>query len=803
MIAPRWRKEIRDLWSQKARSILVVLSIAVGVFAVGMIAGTRVILSEALTSSWMAVRPASATVYTADFDEDLLWTVRRMPGVADADARRSFSVRFHAGPPATGSDEGESAWRNLSLITVPDFEDIRIFELTPELGQWPPPDREIVIERASLAWMGLQVGDQVTVEAPDGKIRVLRVAGTVHDLTQISAGWVGRAAGYINRETLEWLGEDFSFDELHFVVSENEMDQEHIHAVAETVRDKIERSGRTVYYTSVEEPGKHPAASDIEPILLILGVLGFLSLILSGFMVINVMQALLSQQTRQIGVMKAIGGKKPQIFAMYVLMVGLFSILALLIGMPLGALGAYGMSNYLAKLVNFDITDWSVPYGVVALEIFVGLFIPLAASLYPIWSAVRITAREAMTDVGVTDARHTGTYLNRALQSLRVISRPLMLSLRNTFRRKARLALTLATLTLAGATFVAVFSVRDSLMLTLDGMYDYISYDVLVSFSKAHRTNELENIALQTPGVQIAESWRFNSARRVYEDGSESDSFSISAPRLDSQLIHPTVQEGRWLLPKDEQAVVVNTLLLRDEPDIGIGDDIVLKIEGEELVWRVVGIVSGTPPNPTVYVNLPHFSEEIGGAGRAGVVFVVTNNHDAAEQERVAKLLEERYEAAGLTVRSTQTSATEKGQIASQFNVLVAFLLIMAVLLAVVGAIGLAGTMSLNVLERRREIGVMRAIGASTPTLFRIVTVEGVTIGLISWTIGVLVAMPLSRALSNAVGVSILEATLTYKFSLFGVLLWLILVLTLATGASLLPARSATKVSVRAALAYE
>lgn len=803
MVAPRWRKVLRDLWSQKARTVLVVLSIAVGVFAVGMIAGTRVTLSRSLTTSWQTVRPSSGTLYTATFDEELLWTVRRMPEVADADARRSISVRFHAGE-AVPPDAADSVeWRSLSLITMPHLDDLRIFRVVQEQGSWPPPDREIVIERASLEWMGVEVGDLVTVEAPNGKLRTLRVAGTTHDVTQTSATWIGRATGFINRETMEWLGLDYAFDELQFVVAHNEFDEDHIRAVAEGVRNKVEASGRTVYYTWVDEPGKHPAEEQIQPVLLILGVLGFLALILSGFMVVNTMQALLAQQVRQIGIMKAIGARRPQIFAMYVGMVLLFSVLALALGIPLGALGAFGMSRFMARLVNFDIASYGIPLSVLGLEIAVGLLVPLAASLYPIMSAARVTAREAMNDYGVANSTNRRTVIDQALQSMRRLSRPLLLSLRNTFRRKGRLALTLTTLTLAGAIFIAVFSVRDSLLLTLDGMYDYISYDVLVSFRKSHRTDELEKIALETPGIVAAESWRFNSARRVHADGTESDNFSLQAMRLNSRLVHPTVLEGRWLLPEDEEAVVVNTLLLRNEPDIAVGDEIVLRIEAEEYPWRVVGIVSGTPPNPSVYVNLPHFSERIGGMGRAGVVFVVTEDHSPGAQTRIAKQLEKRYEDAGLSVQRTQTSATERGQIASQFNVLVVFLLIMAVLLAVVGAIGLAGTMSLNVLERRREIGVMRAIGASTRTLFHIVTVEGITIGLISWLVAVVLALPLSRLLSNAVGVSILEASLTYKFSLFGAALWFGLVLLLATGASLLPARSATQVSVRAALAYE
>ena len=84
MLSPRWRKVLRDLWGNKARTVLVVLSIAVGVFAVGMITGTRVVMSREMHASWAAVNPASATLYADLFDEDLIWTVRNMPGVGEA-----------------------------------------------------------------------------------------------------------------------------------------------------------------------------------------------------------------------------------------------------------------------------------------------------------------------------------------------------------------------------------------------------------------------------------------------------------------------------------------------------------------------------------------------------------------------------------------------------------------------------------------------------------------------------------------------------------------------------------------------
>lgn len=276
----------------------------------------------------------------------------------------------------------------------------------------------------------------------------------------------------------------------------------------------------------------------------------------------------------------------------------------------------------------------------------------------------------------------------------------------------------------------------------------------------------------------------------------------IRAPKVGSRLIEPTLLEGRWLLPDDENAIVLNTFMLKDEPDIKLGDEIELSIEGKESMWRVVGIMKGMP-FPMGYVNFNYFSKHIGGVGRAGVVFVQTENHDAPYLARLEKEMEAHFEGLGLNVSSTMTSDREKAQIETQFNVLVVFLLIMAILLAVVGGIGLMGTMSLNVLERIREIGVMRAIGASDGAVLQVVIVEGILIGLLSWFIAIVLAWPLSKVLSDAVGYSILQAELNYTFSTGGTIIWLVVALVLSALASVWPARNASRITVREVLAYE
>jgi putative ABC transport system permease protein len=169
----------------------------------------------------------------------------------------------------------------------------------------------------------------------------------------------------------------------------------------------------------------------------------------------------------------------------------------------------------------------------------------------------------------------------------------------------------------------------------------------------------------------------------------------------------------------------------------------------------------------------------------------------------VVRALEEHFEHVGMDVGATAKVEEEMAEVEALFEVIVVLLLIMAFLLAVIGGLGLMGTMSINVLERTREIGVMRAIGASNKSVRRIFIVEGIIIGVISWLVGAVVAMPISKVLSDLIGAQFLSAPLNYTFSVAGVIIWLVLVIVLATVASFLPAWNASRITVREVLAYE
>jgi len=800
MLSPRWRKVLGDLWSNKTRTILVVLSIAVGVFAIGMVGGARVILIRDLTGTWMSVNPASATLTTEAFDDELVQIVRKMPGVSEAEARRTIAVRVRVGP-----DE----WKNMSLLAIPDFDDMRINTVRPLSGAWPPKAHAVLLERATSSFLGVRPGEMMLIELPDRQQRTLKVDGLVHNPGECPPALCKVGLGYITLDTAEWLGQPREFNLLNIVVAEKKFDTEHIKAIASQVQTKLEKSGRIVFGTVVLDPGKHPLDSFVTALIYLMGIIAFFALLLSGFLVVNTVGALLTQQTRQIGVMKSIGARSRDIVGMYLVTVLAFGLLSLFVSVPLGVLGAWALSSFFAGAFNFDITTVSVPPLVLGLQVMAGLLIPLLAALVPVLSGTRITVREALSGYGLGKGRFGKGRIDRLLvgfdlvSKLRFMSRPMLLSLRNTFRRKGRLALTLTTLTIAGVIFMAVMSARASLNLTLDDIFAYYNYDVNVTMNRSYRTVMLDDV-LKVPGVTGVEYWSSYGGQRLLDDDREStNSFSIRSLPAQTKLFRPKMREGRWLLPEDAPAVVVNTAFLKKEPDVKLGDELRVKVAGKKTTLRVVGIADILFGEPMVYVNQPYFDQVVGEVGKASQAQLLTERRDGAFQAQVAKAVEERFKLQGLELAGTRTLTQEQADASVGINIVVAFLLIMAVLLAVVGGLGLMGTMSINVIERTREIGVMRAIGATDGAVLQIVIVEGVLIGMLSWLIGALIALPVSKLMNDGVGVAFQATGLSFTFSALGVLLWLGIVVVLAALASFLPAWNASRVTVRDVLAYE
>jgi putative ABC transport system permease protein len=793
-VRPRWKKVYRDLLAHKVRTILVVLSIAVGIFAVAVMMGGRAVLIRSLDTGFPATRPPSVTFNTTPFDEHLLRAVERDSEVEAVQGRRRIGISFRV-------NGGE--WKTMTLWALRDYEDQAVAEVSL-LGRskWPRQG-QLLVEKGSVAFSGLKNGDTVEFETADKKHPVLTVSGVAHDLNSMVPMMTGAAVGYMSWDSLPDFDEPQSDNQLDVRQKGNPTSVAEVTSFGAHLRDDIiEPQGVSVLRMQAHEPGVQNIADIFKAVSMLLVLVGAMTLVLSGFLVVNTIGALVTQQMRQLGVMKAIGGRRGQLAAMFFVMVAIYGALGLAVALPLGQLGSNWFADFGASQLDFLVTDYSTPPGILAIELAVGLLVPLLAAAVPVITGMRMPVRQALYNTGVSSAEFGEGLVDGLLGKLRGLPRPVALALRNTFLRKGRLALTLITLTLAAGVFMGVASVRTSIDYTVQRLAEHRGMDIWANLYPPEPLAEVTSAALRVPGVTGAEGWILRSAVRQKPDRSESGVLSVYGLPPNTRYLKPEILSGRWLKPDDTDAIVVDDGLVKDNPDVEIGDLITLRIRSADEVFRVVGIARGDLLNIYTYVNRDYLDSVLGAHGSVETLMIGTSQHDADFQTATARKVTDDFSARQMRITDTITQRTLQKTIADSLNIIVVFLVIMAALLAAVGGIGLSGTMSINVLESTREIGVMRAVGASNASIYQIFITEGIVVGLVSWALGVVVSVPVALGLTSALS-SAMGFQLSFAYSPLGVFAWLGFVIAISVAASLLPAYRAARVSVAEAITYE
>jgi putative ABC transport system permease protein len=800
MLGPRWRKVISDLLSNKGRTLLVILSIAVGVFAVGFVMTGFDILLTDMNVDYMSSNAHEAVLYTSPFIDDDLSAIRRMTGIDQAEGRSAYYGRVVL---------SETNKIPITISGIKNPADLKVDLLKPNTPGSSIPvlgEREILFDRSAMSVLNVKAGDSVSIENYDGKHqRTLKVIGYVHDVNAVPYVFSQILYAYVSPKTIEWMGGSLDYSSLYLTVKENKTDETHVKAISSSVEDKFKKSGGEIYQSVVIQPGRHFASDITKALATIMGILGGLSVFLSAFLVVNTISSLLSQQIRQIGMMKAIGGQTGQIITMYLMMVAGFGLLALALALPLSTLLGYGVAILFSSMLNFELGPLRVPTASLAMQLLVAIGIPVGAALIPIIGGTRVTIREAISSYGLGAGQFGKNFFDRMVEKVNFLSRPLLISLRNAFRRKGRMMLTLSTLTLAGAIFIAVFNLQGAFDITIQQTLGYVLSDINISFDKYYRTIEVYPIVKSFSGVEIVEAWGGGTGQLLSVDKKSSQSIQLIAPPSNSKLIKPTLVKGRWITAGDENAIVIDNHLLTLRPDLKVGDNVIIKINDKEYTWKIVGQyqMAGNVLTPLVYTSYEYLTQLTNQVGKTTNVRVQINPNDPASQETARKTYEAALKAAGINVTDITTGAQVQASNAATTNVLVYFLLVMSVLIAMVGGLGLSGTMSMNIIERTREIGVMRAIGASDRDIATLVLVEGMLIGIISWILGTILAFPISYLLDYAVGVAFIQSPLNFVFQPAGCIIWLVGMVVIAAIASLVPARNASRLTVREVLAYE
>ncbi len=793
------RKKIRsDVFDNLGRTIQVVLIIAIGSVAVGTILGSLELIQLDITTNWLKNNPASIGLALGDkgIDQDMVDTIDRFKEVDKAEAQLQRGIKWRRST--------TEAWLPGLLYARDDYEAMKLFTLRLEGGDWPR-NKIMTVNRG----FDIKPGDRLILSV-NNKERVVEIGGVTWYMNFPPPNFGGDPIFFTTKEHFADLTGEDNFT--YFTASVPGNYQESTSAAAAIrIEDRIEGEDVEVYPgttddTKVIDPSKHPAQDPVNGVFLILQIMAFAALILGLFLVYNTITAIISQQVPQIGVLKAIGATRGQILLLYYSMVFIYGLLAVLISIPLGALAGHGLRVWLVNFMEMDPGPFDFSTSAILTQIAICIFAPLLIATLPIFRGAGITVREAISSYGLTGG---GGLIDRLMAKLSFLPRMTSMAVSNTFRNKTRLFMTELTLVGAGILFIAVMSTGSSIRFTFGPiLFDTLRANILLSFEDPERFTEVERLARRAdPRISDVEMWSEVSGEirpAGQPEAFDDRNVTITGMPVPSAIYGPQLRGGRWLTPDDTFALVMHQ---KEAAEIGVGvnDWVTFDIPTKQKIdWQVVGLVND--PIESKMIIAPRDALLIANhqVGEGSRLYVKTTGTTPEQDIEVAKRLRQAFDQRGLDLTASEkdTLALLADDAISSFNIIIYLLLMMAIIIAVVGGIALSGVLSINVMERRVEIGILRSIGASNNAIATLFITEGILMGWLSWLVAVPISVPFGRGLNAGVGLAV-DAEMAFDYSVTSVWIWLIIITVLGIVASWFPARAAIGVSVRESLSYE
>ncbi|HMR67842.1 MAG TPA: FtsX-like permease family protein, partial [Anaerolineae bacterium] len=692
-----------DLWNNKGRTLQVVLIIAMGAFAIGMIITASEVVSRRLGQDWRASSPAMINLWADPaLDDEQLTALKSIQGVEDVEGYLSTSLEYRFSP--------ADPWTPGGLIARADYQDQTFARLELLSGHWPTR-KSVAVEKGADSYFNIQPGQTVYFRIDD-KVYTVQVGGLIYNSFLQPPGFGGKAQFYASRDTFANLTGEENFSRI--LAAAPRYEETSVKALADRMQRQLEKlkidTGGAAPVDGdnrILDPDQHFLQSTLDAIFLILGVMGGLALLLGLLLVYNTITAVVGQQVTQIGVMKAIGAGTGQILLIYFSGVLVYGGLALLLAVPLGALGAQQLSNFLLYFFNVDPGPFALSSPAVLSQVAIALLAPLLAALVPIIAGARITVREAISTYGLGGGSGR---LERALARVQRLSRLALLTLNNTFRNRGRVVITQLALVGSGLIFMMIMTVQDSVAYTFgEVLFSILRFNVALRFEDPERLHEIERLLSTYPGIKDMEMWSFAGPKIRPAGQAESNSdplADVMGVPLPTNFYGYQLRAGRWLKPDDTTAIVLNQKLA-EQIGVQVGDWVTLDFGSHgEVKWQVVGLTFD--PVITASVNVPRqvLLRVTDNVNKANTILIQTERADPTGEAEMAKALRAYFDSNGLKLNPVgpfadeDTASAVTAQILSNFGIIIKMLAAMAVIIALVGSIALSGVLSLSVRER-------------------------------------------------------------------------------------------------------
>lgn len=766
----RWRKVVGDLRQYGGQIGLISLVLAIGIAGVVAALNARTVLKREIGVSVSGAKMPDLALMYEQVTPQLLAAVASETDVVKVDARRVVYTRVRA---------KDGLWLPMRLTVLRDFSAQQLGLVHLDQGAWPPAEGRIFIEQSGQELLDVGVGGSLAMRTPTAEIVTLPLAAFVHDPAVAPSTQERIIYAYVTQATAALMGQGATLDQLLVKIRSRASFAEATE-FARVLNLTLTRKAIAPYRVDTLVIS-HPHAALMNAVVQVLGVVAAMAMLCSSALAAYMVAAMMRREVAQVGIMKTMGARTSQIAVQYLVLLIPMSLIAVLLGMAGGWYLAGVLVESNALSFNIDVAAAQVAPAVWVIEIMVALGVPLFAMAVPILRAARMSPRAAIHDAGIVAP---SAIAGRAAAWLLKIpgSVGLTLALRNTWRRPWRLTAMVLALACGGALLLFNRTNYQSMMNVIDASLKNQGHDIEVLMPRWTSAAELEAIARRVPEVEIVEAWRRASIGVANGEIEAPSRFALNGYAADSRLFKLPVVLGRAAQTANE---VVMTRTLRDrDPSMQIGRTVELPFRERRTKVQIVGMIEQIG-SPMMYTNLAAFENITGLGEEANALRIKVRGDDI---NSAVSAVDQAFLESGLPPAQIISRAMVRENLEEHFKVVGEVVRMVAFTMALVGGIILVATSGLNVLERSREIGIIRTIGATPRRIAAIFMCEAASVLLVSGVLAVALSLVLSRWMLNITERSLLNVTVPIQFStlglaqlaLGGVLVMMVVTVTLA-----------------------
>ncbi len=848
-----WLISFRNLWVRKTRTLVTASGIMLGVAAMLAVSVMSASTTQSLKDFFAQVSGrANLTVSDAGrsgqgFVERALQRVQTFDGVVDAVGMTNNRASL-----VTPDDK---------LVTIlvaginPDV-DRRMRTYTVVDGRFlarHEKSQNILLVAKFAADHSIALGDNIVLRLANGNDEKFKVTGLLADE---GAGHLnGGSIGFVNLDVANLVFERGGrLDQIDLVVDpESARSSTRLNELKDNLQ-KMLGGNYVVAYPAATGESISQALSGLN---LGLGIFSVIALFVGMLLIYNTFAMTVTERTHEIGMLRSIGATKRQVLTLVLGEAAFLGVIGTLLGVIGGLILSIPLVKFLGTLLHIPLDTFSIPTGSLIQAMVIGLVTTLIAAFLPAWQASRVSPTEALraraggreglllkhgwkvglvlVALAVIDGSgwvrifqgaqfFMATFLGAILLMPNIIlwleqhGRSVITAIygpvgqlgsRNLARSKGRTSLTVGVLMIGVVMNVTIGAMSSSFKASIDDWINAaVGGDFFISSSQPLREDvgrdllAVNGIAAVTPEriVQLKTAGTTNASGFTQREDSilllaidpvtyrEVSSFQFNGGE-DANAAMAELAHG--------DAVFISTLL-KDRWKIERGDSLRLHTGRGDRDFRIAGVIAMFYQGGNSIITSRRDLEKYFGDSRVSI-FIAKKKEDAVAAEVQTRLKNGIAKTKNLEITTGDAFRQDFSTQIQQFFTLFDAMVWIAV---IVGALGVINTMTMNILERVREIGTLRSIGMNRRQLARMVLSEAIAMGMLGSIFGIAVAFPTSTVMVTGMS----EGSgfpVTYVFPAAAFVAGVIIALIVSQAAALYPTWRASKINVTEAIRSE